>query len=90
VNIAVDRIRLEPCRNLARRMYPANFKKDSRYNPDAYYFVRKALSFTQDLYDGRHVTGPELLKGIRRYALRLFANSVATLEAWVFVVARIW
>src|SRR6266498_18081 len=58
---------------------------DSRYKRDAYLFVREALDFTQKITDKenrtpakrggrqplteRHVTGRELLEGIRQYAL---------------------
>jgi uncharacterized repeat protein (TIGR04138 family) len=59
------------------------FQKDPRYNPDAYYFVSQALSFTQNQFEGRHASGQELLEGIRRYALRLFGPSaLRTLNGW--------
>jgi len=51
-------------------------EKDDRFDKGAYYFIRKALDFTvQELHDqGKkrenfHVTGKELLEGIRKYAL---------------------
>lgn len=46
---------------------------DSRYNLDAYMFVREGLDFTVELLNKpRHVSGPELLEGIRQYALQEF------------------
>jgi len=53
-------------------------KKDARYNPDAYFFVVEALDVTvKDIRKsqpdhGRHVTGKELLNGIKEYALDEF------------------
>lgn len=45
-------------------------REDSRYQPEAYYFVREALNHTVRQLDmPRHVSGSELLEGIRRYAL---------------------
>ncbi len=45
-------------------------KKDSRYTADAYIFVRDALDHTvRQLEGSRHVSGQELLDGIRKYAL---------------------
>src|SRR5689334_16477326 len=51
---------------------------DPRYSRDAYFFVREALDHTQETItkEGRrqvrHVTGRELLNGIRDLALRKF------------------
>jgi uncharacterized repeat protein (TIGR04138 family) len=63
--------------------------KDKRYHRDAYNFVREALDFTQKLIvkenkgELRHVTGQELLDGIRQYALSLFGPMVTTVfEEW--------
>lgn len=63
--------------------------KDSRYSRDAYVFVREALDFTQKLIvkeakgSIRHVTGQELLDGIRQYALQQFGPMVTTVfEEW--------
>jgi uncharacterized repeat protein (TIGR04138 family) len=64
--------------------------KDARYHRDAYLFVREALDHTQKMIgkqpkknDPRHVTGQELLKGIRQYALLQFGPMTLTvLEAW--------
>jgi uncharacterized repeat protein (TIGR04138 family) len=77
-------------------MHEANFEetldliliKDSRYRRDAYLFVRDALDFTQkaaarERRDGLHVSGQELLAGIRDYALAQFGPMAATvLEDW--------
>jgi uncharacterized repeat protein (TIGR04138 family) len=57
---------------------------DPRYQRDAYAFLRDALDFTtkqQKKIKGvsvRHVTGPELLDGVRRYALKEFGPMVMT------------
>jgi uncharacterized repeat protein (TIGR04138 family) len=57
---------------------------DARYQRDAYVFLREALDFTtkqQKKAKGatvRHVTGPELLGGVRQYALKEFGPLVMT------------
>ena len=57
---------------------------DSRYQRDAYVFLRDSLDFTtkqQKKVKGatvRHVTGPELLGGVRQYALKEFGPLVMT------------
>src|SRR5256885_15834133 len=57
---------------------------DPRYQRDVYVFLRDALDFTtkqQKKIKGtsvRHVTGPELLDGVRRYALKEFGPMVIT------------
>lgn len=62
---------------------------DSRYHRDAYLFVREALDFTQKLIvrenrgQVRHVTGQELLDGIRQFALQQFGPMATTVfEEW--------
>ncbi len=51
----------------------AIYKKDPRYKPEAYLFVLAALHFTvSSLPEPRHVTGKELLEGIRVYGLDQF------------------
>jgi uncharacterized repeat protein (TIGR04138 family) len=62
---------------------------DSRYHRDAYVFLRDALDFTtkqQKKIKGttvRHVAGPELLDGVRQYALREFGPMVITVfDCW--------
>ncbi len=63
--------------------------KDPRYSRDAYLFVREALDHTQKTIGKdargriRHVTGQELLSGIREYALQQFGPMTKTvLEEW--------
>ena len=69
--------------------------KDSRYHRDAYLFVRDALDHTRKLVDkqiqegrvrvavGQHVTGQELLAGVREHALAQFGPMVITVfEEW--------
>ncbi|MCX7591081.1 MAG: hypothetical protein N2255_05575 [Kiritimatiellae bacterium] len=64
-------------------------QKDPRYRPDAYLFVRDALDFTVKALNkpaqgpARHVTGQELLEGIRRYALQEYGPMTSTvLRSW--------
>jgi len=63
--------------------------KDSRFARDAYVFVREALDFTQKLAGKearggvRHVSGQELLDGIRQFALQQFGPMAVTVfEEW--------
>ena len=63
--------------------------KDARYHREAYFFVREALDFTQKLISKqakgelRHVSGQELLDGIRQYALAQCGPMVMTvLDEW--------
>ena len=55
---------------------------DPRYQRDAYIFLRDALDYTtkqQKKIRGatvRHVAGPELLEGVRQYALKEFGPMV--------------
>lgn len=52
--------------------------EDPRYDEHGYLFIREALDFTIQKYEkpshgpGRHVSGRELLDGIREYALQEF------------------
>jgi len=62
---------------------------DPRYQRDGYIFLRDALDFTtkqQKKIKGvsvRHVTGPELLDGVRQYALKEFGPMVMTVfDSW--------
>jgi uncharacterized repeat protein (TIGR04138 family) len=64
-------------------------KQDGRYEQDAYYFVRESLDFTLKILKKetpglkRHVTGQELLEGLRRYALHQFGPmSKTVLNYW--------
>jgi uncharacterized repeat protein (TIGR04138 family) len=65
--------------------------KDSRFHRDAYFFVRDALQSTKrqvhkenrESRDEKHVTGQELLEGIRQFALKEFGPMTATVfEEW--------
>ena len=62
---------------------------DTRYQREAYIFLRDALDFTtkqQKKAKGttvRHVSGPELLEGVRQYALKEFGPMVITVfDSW--------
>jgi uncharacterized repeat protein (TIGR04138 family) len=77
-------------------MHEANFDegiegilaKDARYRRDAYSFVRDALDYTQkgaprEHREGLHVTGQQLLAGIRDYTLGQFGPmAITVLEEW--------
>jgi uncharacterized repeat protein (TIGR04138 family) len=63
--------------------------RDPRYARDAYAFVREALDFTQKIIGRenrgpvRHITGQELLDGIRQFALKEFGPMAVTVfEEW--------
>ncbi len=63
--------------------------KDARYTRDAYLFVRDALDYTQknivkeNRGQVRHVSGQELLGGIREFALAQFGPmTITVLEDW--------
>ena len=61
---------------------------DARYGRDAYIFLRDALDYTtkqQKKLKGaavRHVAGPELLDGVRQYALKEFGPMVVTVLSY--------
>ena len=62
---------------------------DTRFHRDAYGFMREALDFTQKLVGKenqgkvRHVSGLELLDGLRQYALQQFGPMTTTVfEEW--------
>lgn len=62
---------------------------DNRYHRDVYHFLREALDFTQKNVGRenagkiRHVTGQELLNGLRQYALQQFGPMAVTVfEEW--------
>jgi uncharacterized repeat protein (TIGR04138 family) len=64
-------------------------KKDPRYQREAYVFLREALDHTQksasktNKNEARHVSGQELLQGIREFALLQFGPmTVTVLEEW--------
>ena len=64
--------------------------QDRRYHREAYFFLREALEHTQGMTgrlpkknEVRHVSGQELLEGIREYALQQFGPmTLAVLEEW--------
>ena len=63
--------------------------KDPRYTRDAYLFVREALDFTQKNVSKeskgqmRHISGQELLGGIRDFALQQFGPmTMLVFEEW--------
>jgi uncharacterized repeat protein (TIGR04138 family) len=69
--------------------------RDRRYDAEAYNFIYEALDWTlknvvkdddsqgKGRRSGRHVTGPELLEGVRRYAIDQFGClSRTVLETW--------
>jgi len=61
--------------------------KDPRYARDAYHFIKESLDYTQKLIGKenkgkvRHVTGRELLDGIRQHALTQFGPMTVTVLA---------
>ncbi|MDP2989261.1 MAG: hypothetical protein Q8O57_01685 [Kiritimatiellota bacterium] len=64
-------------------------KEDPRYAPEAYHFIRATLDWTSRSLKkptegpGRHVSGAELLEGIRQYALKEYGPLAMTvLNAW--------
>ena len=64
-------------------------EQDKRYAPEAYLFLREALDFTIKLLDkpdkglARHVSGAELLDGIRQYALQEYGPvALRVLKHW--------
>lgn len=64
-------------------------KRDNRFDPQAYCFLKDALDFTlkriaeTNAGQARHVSGPELLAGFRDFALEQFGPMASTLmEEW--------
>lgn len=65
-------------------------ERDSRYHRDAYLFIREALDFTQKevlkksrIKPRAHVTGQELLSGIRDFAIQQFGPmAITVLHEW--------
>ena len=69
--------------------------KDARYAAEAYLFLREALDYTQKTIAKdsrgrlRHVTGQELLGGIREFALTQFGPmAMMVLEEWGILQCR--
>lgn len=63
--------------------------KDDRFDPEAYFFLRDALDFTTKSLNkptegpNRHVTGKELLEGLRAFILQEFGPMALTvLREW--------
>ncbi len=58
--------------------------KDNRYDKEAYIFVLNALSYTiSRLPKHRHITGRELLEGMREFALEQFGPlALEVFEHW--------
>ena len=64
--------------------------RDRRYHREAYFFLREALDHTQKMIgklpkknEVRHVSGQELLNGIREYALQQFGPmTLSVFEEW--------
>ena len=59
-------------------------QEDARYTINAYHFVREGLDYTvKNLQEPRHVSGGELLDGIREYALEEYGPlSKRVLSEW--------
>lgn len=60
-------------------------KRDKRFDPNAYFFLKEALDFTLKRSaeanggQARHVSGPELLEGFRDLSLEQFGPMASTL-----------
>jgi uncharacterized repeat protein (TIGR04138 family) len=59
------------------------FQADSRFDREAYHFLRDALDFTikarkKARETDAHVTGQQLLEGVRQYALRQYGPMAPT------------
>jgi len=63
-------------------------QQDPRYDREAYHFLRDALDYTvkqrkKAKESGDHVTGQQLLDGVRRFALKQYGPMVPTVfEFW--------
>jgi uncharacterized repeat protein (TIGR04138 family) len=69
----------QPPRDLGDAIRELVLKKDPRYTLEAYRFVYEALDHTiQKIGERRHVTGRELLEGIRELAHRRFGPLAKT------------
>lgn len=61
---------------------------DTRYSREAYVFLRDSLDYTTKQHKKikgapvRHVAGPELLDGVRQYALKEFGPMVMTVFSY--------
>ncbi len=59
-------------------------KKDNRYRAEAYFFLLAALEYSlEKLGMRRHLTGKELLDGIKEFAIRQYGPMTKTVfESW--------
>ncbi len=64
-------------------------ERDPRYDIEAYFFIREALDYTGKMLEkpqegtSRHVSGRELLEGIRKYSLEEFGPmALKVLNSW--------
>lgn len=64
-------------------------EEDPRFAPESYQFVREALDFTTIMLSkpakgpARHISGAELLEGIRKYALQEYGPvAMMVLNSW--------
>lgn len=64
-------------------------QRDPRFDKDAYFFLKEVLEYTagegkkHKEPQGRHVTGQQLLEGVRKVALAQFGPMVLTVfDAW--------
>jgi uncharacterized repeat protein (TIGR04138 family) len=71
--------------------YAHILESDPRFDVDAYVFIKDALDFTVDTFQrastphspGKHVSGQELLDGMRQYAIKQFGPLTMTvLKSW--------
>ena len=63
-------------------------KEEPRFTADAYGFVQEALAYTVKMLDreralSRNISGPELLEGVRKYAIEEYGPLAKTvLNTW--------
>lgn len=64
-------------------------KKETRFDREAYFFLKEALDFSITLFNKpvqgptRHVSGRELLEGVRQYALKEYGPmALRVLRHW--------
>ncbi len=74
---------MQPSAELIKKV-EALCRKDRRYRPEAYCFVLAGLTFTvKQLAEPRHITGQELLEGLRLFGLDQFGPMTAQVfEHW--------
>jgi uncharacterized repeat protein (TIGR04138 family) len=72
-----------------RKSVTAITLKDRRYKEDAYYFINEAVIFSAEYFSkpefgtSKHLSGPELLDGIREFTLSEFGPmAAAVLNKW--------